>query len=42
MEIKRKKNKPPSTTKREKPPKLQMGFQEAMRRIVRVPPPPKR
>jgi hypothetical protein len=30
------------TTKREKPPKLEMSFQEAMLRIVRVPPPLKK
>jgi hypothetical protein len=39
-----KKQKPITTTtiKREKPPKLEMSFQEAMRRIVRSTPPPKK
>jgi hypothetical protein len=39
-----KKQKPITTTtvKREKPPKLEMSFEEAMRRIVRVPNPPKK
>jgi len=32
----------PKTPTYEKPPKLEMSFKEAMRRIVRVPPPVKK